>query len=102
MKLDSQEFEQIFTPELNALTALFKQHSFELRLAGGAVRDLLMGKQPHDFDFATTATPQQMKDMFETEGIRMINMRGEKHGTITCRINDKACGLFFDIIFYFT
>ncbi len=34
------------------------------RIAGGAVRDLLMGKSPADVDFATTATPDQMKDMF--------------------------------------
>lgn len=40
-------------------------------------------------DFATTATPDEMKEMFEREGIRMINMKGEKHGTITARINDK-------------
>jgi len=45
--------------------------------------------QPKDLDFATTATPDQMKEMFTTEGIRMINTRGEKHGTVTARINDK-------------
>lgn len=48
-----------------------------------------MGKIPEDLDFATTATPDQMKAMFEAEGIRMINMKGEQHGTITARINDK-------------
>lgn len=48
-----------------------------------------MGITPHDLDFATTATPDQMKLMFEKEEIRMINMKGEKHGTITARINDK-------------
>lgn len=48
-----------------------------------------MGMKPTDLDFATTATPQQMKDMFNAESIRMINTNGEKHGTITARINDK-------------
>lgn len=48
-----------------------------------------MGKQPQDLDFATTATPDEMKEMFTAEGIRMINTKGEKHGTITARINDK-------------
>ncbi len=52
-------------------------------------RDLLMGKQPKDLDFATVATPDEMKEMFNNEGIRMINPRGEAHGTITARINDK-------------
>lgn len=57
-------------------------------MAGGAVRDLLMGQLPSDVDFASTATPTQMKELFEREQIRMINKRGEEHGTITCRIND--------------
>ena len=52
-------------------------------------RDLLNGRNPHDLDFATTATPQEMKEMFEKEQIRMLNNKGEKHGTITPRINDK-------------
>jgi hypothetical protein len=52
-------------------------------------RDLISGMIPADIDFATTATPDEMKEMFEKESIRMINMKGEKHGTITPRINDK-------------
>lgn len=89
MKLDTPEFKSIFTLELMTLASIFKNHNFELRIAGGAVRDLLLGKKPKDFDFATTATPEQMKEMFNKENIRMINMNGEKHGTITPRINNK-------------
>lgn len=89
MKLDNDLFKSIFTPELEDLVNLFRKHNHEIRIAGGAVRDLLMNKKPADLDFATTATPSQMKSMFETENIRMINMNGEKHGTITSRINDK-------------
>ena len=48
------------------------------------------GKLPNDLDFATTATPTEMKDLFEKENIRTINALGEKHGTITARINDKV------------
>ena len=90
MKLDTPEFHALFTPELSRLIELFQKHAYDLRIAGGAVRDLLMGKQPDDLDFATTATPEEMKAMFEMENVRMINRRGEKHGTITCRINDKV------------
>lgn len=35
-----------------------------------------------------------MKDMFIKEGIRMINMNGEKYGIIIVRIDDKVC-IFF-------
>ena len=89
-KIDRPEFHALFTTELNDLIALFRKHNYELRIAGGAVRDLLMGKQSHDIDFATTATPDQMKEMFELEKVRMINTKGEGHGTITCRINDTV------------
>ena len=55
--------------------------------------------QPKDLDFATTATPDQMKEMFTTEGTCMINTKGEKHGTVTARINDKenfeVCSLLY-------
>ncbi|KAJ8714078.1 hypothetical protein PYW08_007698 [Mythimna loreyi] len=89
LKLESAEFKSIFTPEVTDLKNLFDKYNYEIRIAGGAVRDLLMGQSPKDLDFATTATPEQMKDMFTTENIRMINANGEKHGTITARINDK-------------
>lgn len=87
-KLDTPEFHSIFTPELNTLATLFQKYNYELRIAGGAVRDILMGIPPKDLDFATTALPDEMKEMFDKEEIRMINMKGEKHGTITARIND--------------
>ncbi|EDV91140.1 GH15807 [Drosophila grimshawi] len=87
-KVDSDEFRSIFTPELETLVALFKKYNYELRIAGGAVRDILMKIKPKDVDFATTATPEQMKEMFTKEDVRMINAKGEKHGTITPRIND--------------
>jgi tRNA nucleotidyltransferase (CCA-adding enzyme) len=90
MKVQSPVLEGLMTPEMKKLTDIFEKYNFELRIAGGAVRDVLMDKIPHDIDFATTATPTQMKDMFTAEGIRMINMNGEKHGTITARIDDKV------------
>lgn len=49
----------------------------------------MMNKTPTDIDFATTATPTQMKEMFTKEQVRMINNKGEEHGTITARIADK-------------
>ncbi|CAI2354130.1 unnamed protein product [Caenorhabditis sp. 36 PRJEB53466] len=87
-KIDSDEFRRLFTPQLLKLRDLFAKRDFELRIAGGAVRDLLMGIRPADVDFASTATPTQMKEMFEEEQIRMLHKRGEEHGTITCRIDE--------------
>ncbi|XP_001863506.2 CCA tRNA nucleotidyltransferase 1, mitochondrial [Culex quinquefasciatus] len=89
MKIDSPEFRSIFTKELEDLIELFRRYDHEIRVAGGAVRDILMGLCPKDIDIATTATPTEMKEIFTKENIRMVNMNGEKHGTITPRINDR-------------
>lgn len=88
MKLDTPNFRAVFTPEVNMLSEMFQKYNYEIRMAGGAVRDLLMNKQPEDIDFATVATPNQMKNMFEHEGVRMLHRKGEAHGTVTVRIND--------------
>ncbi|XP_043097935.1 CCA tRNA nucleotidyltransferase 1, mitochondrial [Puntigrus tetrazona] len=89
MQLKTKEFESLFTDGLVGLAEMFEKNQFELRIAGGAVRDLLSGKRPEDVDFATTATPEEMKNMFQAEGVRMINNKGEKHGTITARLHDE-------------
>lgn len=42
---------------------------FEAYLVGGAVRDLLLGIEPKDFDVATNATPQQVCQIFRRSRI---------------------------------
>src|SRR6218665_1163164 len=37
---------------------------YEAYIVGGAVRDLLLGLRPKDFDVATDATPEQVKSLF--------------------------------------
>jgi len=41
-----------------------KEAGFEAYIVGGAVRDLLLGLRPKDFDVATNATPEQVKNLF--------------------------------------
>lgn len=42
---------------------------FEAFIVGGAVRDLLLNKQPKDFDVATNATPEQVNRIFRRSRI---------------------------------
>lgn len=46
------------------VTNRLKQAGFEAYLAGGCVRDLLMNREPNDFDVATSATPDQIEALF--------------------------------------
>lgn len=42
------------------LMQLFQTHGYDIYVVGGAVRDILMGKNATDWDFTTNATPEQM------------------------------------------
>lgn len=55
----------------NALRVInhLHHHGFQAYLVGGSVRDLLLRKQPKDFDVATSATPQQVKKLFRNARI---------------------------------
>lgn len=82
------ETASIITPSIKALDKIFKQNKFEIRIVGGAVRDIALGKEPKDIDFATDATPDEMQKMFDKAGIRHIPT-GIEHGTITAVVNGE-------------
>lgn len=59
----------------NALRVLYRlrEAGFAGYLVGGAVRDLLIGREPKDFDVATDATPEQVRQLFRN--CRLIGRR---------------------------
>ena len=50
----------------NALKVLYrlKNSGYQSFLVGGSVRDLLLGREPKDFDVATNAHPEQIRELF--------------------------------------
>jgi poly(A) polymerase len=52
-----------------AITRRLKESGFEAYIVGGAVRDLLLGKAPKDFDLATNAHPKQIRKLFRNSRI---------------------------------
>jgi poly(A) polymerase len=58
-----------------ALRVLYRlnEAGFKACLVGGAVRDLLLGGHPKDFDIATSATPEEVKKLFRN--CRLIGRR---------------------------
>ncbi|MDP2016676.1 polynucleotide adenylyltransferase PcnB [Hydrogenophaga sp.] len=67
-----------------------KRAGYEAYIVGGAVRDLLVGLRPKDFDVATDATPEQVKSLFRRAFIigrrfRIVHViygRGREHEMI--------------------
>jgi tRNA nucleotidyltransferase/poly(A) polymerase len=51
-------------PVVSAVIAKLQKHGFKTYIAGGAVRDVLIGVKPGDFDIATEATPQDILKLF--------------------------------------
>ncbi|MDR0908144.1 MAG: polynucleotide adenylyltransferase PcnB [Spirochaetaceae bacterium] len=58
----------IDTEALSILERL-RANNFESYLVGGAVRDLILGKKPKDFDIATEASPNEIKRIFRNSRI---------------------------------
>jgi len=56
----------------------------EALLAGGCVRDMLLGIRPNDYDVATSATPRQVKRLF-----RRVVMVGAKFGVAMVIFNRR-------------
>ncbi|MCG6885980.1 MAG: polynucleotide adenylyltransferase PcnB [Proteobacteria bacterium] len=58
-----------------ALKVLYRLHKagYAAYLVGGGVRDLLLGKNPKDFDIATDATPEELRKLFRN--CRLIGRR---------------------------
>lgn len=59
----------------NALRILYrlKDNGYVAYLVGGCVRDLLLGREPKDFDVVTNATPGEVKRMFRN--CRLVGRR---------------------------
>ena len=48
----------------SSIVQTLRQRGFKAYLVGGCVRDLLLGREPKDYDVATDATPQQVMEIF--------------------------------------
>ena len=46
------------------VTQTLQENGYRAFIVGGAVRDLLLGVKPKDFDIATNATPEQVRRLF--------------------------------------
>ena len=66
--------------QINKILEMIEKSGEEAYLIGGCVRDAFLGISPQDFDITTSATPEQIKEIFRGE---KIIETGIKHGTVT-------------------
>jgi putative nucleotidyltransferase with HDIG domain len=72
-------------PILRETAAVFSRAGKQVFLVGGAVRDLLRGKEAQDWDLATDARPEEVIALF-----RRVIPTGIKHGTVTVRFKGRS------------
>ena len=88
--------------QLMALSTVFG--AYQLYLVGGCVRDMLLGREPKDYDLCTNATPDEIKTLVDRANDALGRDRyhiietGIKHGTVT--IQDCKTDMFFECTTY--
>lgn len=70
---------------LEKVAKRFRDHGYECYIVGGSVRDLILGREVYDWDFATDAHPDEVMRLF-----RKTVPTGIKHGTVTILVDDHS------------
>lgn len=89
IRIDVPEEITNMVKELNA-------KGFECYVVGGAVRDALSGKHPHDYDLTTSASVDEMKAAFPD----WQSNNGEAHGTLLLPVFDGQKRTFLEVTTY--
>ena len=89
-KLDTTKpaLANLLTKDVIQLCSIFLKKSYEIRLVGGCVRDMLLARECKDIDISTTARPDEMIALFKEHQIRYIET-GLQHGTLTVHFGNR-------------
>lgn len=69
---------------IQKIARILSKEGYEVYLVGGAIRDIAMGKTPHDYDLATNALPDEMLELFP----KSVST-GAKFGTVIALVEDS-------------
>jgi tRNA nucleotidyltransferase/poly(A) polymerase len=73
--------------DIIALKVMFVNSGFNLYLVGGAIRDFVLDKPIKDYDLATDATPEEIKDILDEHDVKYI-LVGEQFGVVNAIMHD--------------
>lgn len=78
---------EIFIPkEVSFLIDTIYENGYEAFMVGGCVRDSILNLAPNDYDITTSATPQEIMNIFKD--YKIIDT-GIKHGTVSIILNNN-------------
>lgn len=67
-----------------SIVKTFRDKGYECYLIGGSVRDLVLGREVYDYDFATDARPEEITKLF-----RRTVPTGIRHGTVSILLKER-------------
>lgn len=70
------------------IAEILRKNGYESYIVGGAVRDFVIGQVPHDIDFATNATPDEIENVMKKAGVFTTDV-GKKFGTIVAYLDGE-------------
>lgn len=70
--------------EVEEILNKFNKSGFQIYIVGGSVRDLLMGRPVHDFDFTTDAKPEEILKLFPD------GFYDNKFGTVGIQVDNQV------------
>lgn len=73
-----------YCPQAIDIVNRLSEAGYEAYIVGGCIRDLLLDKAPKDFDVATSATPEEVKNLFRRSRIigrrfQIVHVRDGRH-----------------------
>ena len=80
--LENKMSEELIPDYVRGIMKLIVSSGHKAFVAGGAVRDIVRGKRPHDYDVATSARPEETVEIFKNAGVAFFD-NAAKHGTVT-------------------
>lgn len=86
MNLELSKIFSLIPPDIRSLTETFHENNYECYPVGGAVRDLLSGHKPEEWDFASNARPEEVRKLFPH-----VIPTGIQHGTVTVMHQGRPC-----------
>lgn len=71
------------------IISMLENGGYEAYAVGGCVRDFILNKKCDDIDITTSATPDEMKVIFDNNGVKYYET-GILHGTLTALISNDS------------
>ena len=99
LKIKKESFTIEIPTVILEICEIIEEHNEEAYIVGGSIRDILLNQKPNDWDFATTASPEKIVEIFGSSfgngikfGIPFIRYKGETYEIAQLRTDCNCDG----------